>query len=597
MKLPEDVPTAFDKSQVCRLAVGREQVDVWRFHDLCVQARKRPDLWEEAVGLWPDGATSQLPDEHPAYRLLEQNLRRGLHALAARRIAAGDANGGEDLLRRLLKYEPENEQVWLTLIELTLERSRPAAVLVLRDAETAMKDLGIDADRIGRQGRDLIQATAISQTPEVRVPAGRSPAPVHRPDEVKGILGRLRRAAVVGVDGAPGTGKSWLGTIAAEGSGYEVVRWTFGREAAAEAGPLIGAIADHVARSDIEVAARPVPGSADAIAEAFDRVPSLLLLDDIHRAVRDSATMAFLSRLFDRLRATDSRSRVIVIGRTVPARLLGEDIPVTVGGCTEKQCREFVSAAGVRLTDRRFQQLHLLTAGNIALLRLFVKHVLHHADGEADVDRALSRPSTCKGVYDYVLANHLGEVTSVVFPLVLAMSVVRTPLPVSSLWEAARGLFLPPIETVELLVRQHVLETVPGTGRSYRLAASVRAVLLDTMLDVDASAQHAIAADLQRASGRIGEQLHHLRAAGPTPGTVDIVNRTWGAAVVGGFGAELLDVLNDWPVAARVAYPRIALVRHELTRSLTALGGPGQHRDPSGSAPGAAERPPHRLVR
>ncbi|MCW2621791.1 MAG: hypothetical protein JWL64_1393, partial [Frankiales bacterium] len=188
----EPTAGARDRSGVIlRVATGYavrlppETVDAWRFETLLQQAADQPeaavDLLQTALALWRGPAYADYDGEW----WVESETARltGLRAHARERLVEARMRAGESArlvpeLEAMVAEEPLREERW-RLLALALYRAQRQAdaLAALRRARGTLADqLGVDPG----PGLRALEAQLLAQSPDLDVPAARSPA-LHTP--------------------------------------------------------------------------------------------------------------------------------------------------------------------------------------------------------------------------------------------------------------------------------------------------------------------------------------------------------------------------------------------------------------------------------
>lgn len=585
-KLGDDLPIV-GKSEPLILDVDRAAVDVWAFRDACERAEARELSWSVPLEIWPRGRGCEAVVAHPAASSLNWSLRTALERrLGELRLNNAPAEEMILILNRLCAAWPENVNHWLELTRQTARsQGSNLAQSVLGRAKAAMSDLGLETEGLSHDGNVIIAKVAAGQRRQrVERPATAELEPtvrgeLQRQAEVDELAARVARSIVAVVDGAPGNGKSWLALRVAATSGLPFVRWVFRAGIADASRELQTFLAQHfesrgadaLANLLVQERRRGAPyderWKATVVAQLLADDPTFIVLDDFHAVDPRSRASEFVSALVELVQQMATVSRILVVTREAPAHVALADGPDTVFGIAKSEANVLLANLGAEVTDRQLDQLYAWTAGNLKLLRMFAGWVVDQQAGSADVDRLLDRPFRWPGARQYLLSNFLSDLTPDEYKLVVTLALLRTAVPQAAVWDAAVSTGLTAFATVDRLSRRHIIETMPGSGGGdVFLHGLVRDFLRDASAGRDLSERHHAAAVAQRAAGAVAEELYHLAAAGQLDVAQTRLIESAERAVQEGHGADLLALLESWPVHPDVGRSDIALVRGDLLR-------------------------------
>lgn len=589
-KLPDDVPLSNDRSGNCRLAIDRSDIDVWRFFDLAQQAQSEGnmDAWPEALSCWPRVSSLPLPAEHPATATLEDMYVHGLRDWSAELLLRGKSKDAIPLLAKIVEFVPEDIHAWTTLVQQTAATAgRPAALLVLHKADAQLTSLGSPPGEILRQGHSAIQnalqGRPIAVPPKLQSLRATILGEVSRKTELSSIKKRLENSVAAVLEGVPGNGKSWLADHTALESDLNVFRWTFRPSQSDSPANLLNALSRHLqsagSGSLAKLLEREKVGAeqfdalwwSTVIAESFQEVPTLMILDDFHVVGGESGTLHLLRELLRRLQESSTTSRLLVVSRVAPTNLLDESVPGTVYGITKPEAVNMLLELGVELTPDQMTTLYAWTSGNLKLLRMFAGWVTETRATSEEIDALLDRPSRWINARSYLLSNFISDFSPELHSLVVSLALLRSPVCLPGLWAAAGELGLKPVDTVEGLVRRHILEISPGGAFEYSLHGLTRDFLRDAFDGTDKKKFHVLAAVIQKDSASLVEELFHVGESGNRALAHDRLFHSANEIIEAGQVAQMLDLLELWGFPSHGTRIDIAILHCELLRMVGRL--------------------------
>jgi tetratricopeptide (TPR) repeat protein/DNA-binding SARP family transcriptional activator len=588
LKLGDDIPKV-SRAESLRLNIDRQAVDAWAFFDAYKEAKVGRGSWSVPLEIWASGRRSKLDAivDHPAVASLSWYLRTALEGRIAELLSA-DTPADEllSVLNRLVGTWPEDTGNWLALIRQTARSRGPmAAETVLRQAKAALIALDLPVDDLLQAGHQIIADVAADQRPQLanRLTVASPPAEpavvgeLPRQAEMTELQARVGRSTVTVIDGAPGNGKSWLALRVARESGLPFVRWVFRPGLADTSRKLQIAMAKHfesrgnvafanLLEQEINRGAQyDERWKATLVAQLLTEMPTYLVLDDFHVIDSTSRTADFVNAVIELAGEIAGPSRILVVTREAPSDAALANEPDTIFGVSKAEAGELLANLGAGVSEGQLNRLYRWTAGNLKLLRMFAGWVVERQADQPEIDRLLIRRSRWPGARQYLLSNFLNDLSSDEYKLVVTLALLRTAVPQSALWEAADFAGVSAFTTVDRLTRRHIVEAVPG-GEDYYLHGLLRDFLRDATAESDLTMRHRVAAAAQRAAGSIVEELYHLAASGEHDLALTRLVESEERAVQAGQGAELLALLESWPVDTDTGRPDVALVRGDLLR-------------------------------
>jgi tetratricopeptide (TPR) repeat protein len=581
-KLPGDIPPDHQRQAAYRLTIDRFDVDVWRFYDLACEALRSDDpaVLDQALRIWPVGSSITLTLDHPAIGQLQVLRNRVLGGWARHLIDAGQPEQALDLFDELMRRVPEREDLWIEYVHATALTHGPAAAHRLwQQASVRLRELDLP---VGPEFATLPRSLAGRSTQPPPPESSGGPASrrsdqseVVRVAEIHRVLRRLKEHQVAVLHGAPGNGKTHLGARVAERLQLSAFRITFRPGSTDTLDTLLGELARHFGQKGRASLAKllqheahtreqfSMAYKAEVLNQTLSMTPTLLIIDDVHVIESSSDITSFLRDLLARMENEGSPSRVLLISRSAPTALVDECFPGTVYGISKIQSAELLKNLGVRLTDRQLDSLYSWTAGNVKLIRMLAAWLQDSGANEAEISRVFQAPQQWGEGRRYLLKHFVGSLPRDIQRLLLALSMIRTPIPLVGLWAAARAAALDPVSAVTLLTTRHVVEESVD-GRGFYLHSLVRDFARDLVGAQDLAMMHEIAAYAQEAVGDSVEHSFHLGAAGDFAGALRVVRTAMDRIIQAGDTARLLDVVDSWPTEVTAQAADVALLRARL---------------------------------
>jgi LuxR family maltose regulon positive regulatory protein len=287
--------------------------------------------------------------------------------------------------------------------------------------------------------------------------------------------------------------------------------------------------------------------------------PVLVVLDDVHRLPEADARV-----IVERLAyAANGRLRLVLGCRTDPPlplhrwRVNGDlgELRTPHLAFTVSETDSLLNHHDVRLTESAVAELHAVTEGWPAGLRLAALGMCGHPEPERVVDDL----GTDDLVADYLAAEVLGELPADTQDMLVLASVAEQVT--ASLVEALTGREDGARILDNLQRRGAFVRRCEGAGDWYRFHPLLSRLLYAQLRRRDPQRllrAHRLAAHWYGAHGQATEALRHLLAAEDWSAAVDVVERHWPDVVVGSRRRSLKEIVASPPDLIRTE-PRLAL--------------------------------------